>query len=75
MSNSPQHGSRNTGTFLALFGLLAVAGGLLFLTAMVLPQIFFLLIVIVGFVCSIAFHYVIWGRWLSKRTPRDEDDE
>ncbi len=73
MSNSPRDENRNTATFLALFGLLAVAGGLLFLTAMVLPQIFFLLLVIVGFVFSIAFHYVIWGRWLSKSTRHDED--
>lgn len=74
MSNSPRDENRNTATLLALFGLLTVAGGLLFLTAMVLPQIFFLLLVIVGFVFSIAFHYVLWGWWLSKSVHRDDDD-
>ena len=74
MSNSPRPESRNAATFLALFGLMALAAGLMFLTAMVLPQIFFLGLVVVGFVMSIAFHYLLWGWWLSKGTQPDDDD-
>ena len=74
MSNPRQDDSRNAATFLAMFGLLAVSGGLLFLTAMVLPQIFFLVLVVFGFVLLTGLQYLVWGRWLSGKISRDEDD-
>ncbi len=57
----------NSGTFLALILLLAISAGMLMLTAMVLPQALGLLIVGVGFAMVAAFHYLVWGRWLSSR--------
>ena len=57
---------RNARTFIALLGLLVIAWALLFLVAMVLPQIFGLLLVVGGFVSILALHYLLWGFWLSK---------
>jgi len=71
--NSPQH-DRNTATYLALFALVIVAVGLLFLTTLVMPAIAGLALVILGFFGVVALHYVVWGWWLSQRITREEDD-
>lgn len=70
----PTEASRNAATCLALVGILIVAGGLLALTAMVLPQIRGLLLVAGGLGLFITLHFVTWGWWLS-RAPRGEDRE
>ncbi len=62
----------NTPTILALLGLLAVAFGLLGLTALVMPQAFGFLAVIVGFFAFGAINYLIWGWWLQP-IPIDDD--
>jgi hypothetical protein len=54
----------NAPTILALLALLAVGAGLLGLTALVLPQAFGFLAVIVGFFAFGAINYLIWGWWL-----------
>jgi hypothetical protein len=64
---------RDAATCLALAGMLFVAGGLLALAAMVLPQIRALILVGGGLVLFIALHYVTWGWWLS-RSPTSHDD-
>lgn len=69
MSKQP---GRNSGTFIALFGLLVIAAGLLGLSALVMPQIFGILIVVVLFLGAVAFHYCVWGWWLSAHAPTDE---
>lgn len=58
----PEDGARNAATMLALLGLVLVSFGLIALTAMVLPQIAAILIVVVGFVGIFAVHYLMWGR-------------
>ncbi|QDU37449.1 hypothetical protein Mal4_17620 [Maioricimonas rarisocia] len=67
-------GSRNAATMLALLGLLLVSFGLLALTAMVLPQIAAVLLVIMGFVGIFAVHYLTWGR-LMQSSREDEPAE
>lgn len=68
-----QPGRSNAPTVLALLGLLAIGGGLLGLTALVLPQAFGLLAVIVGFFAFGAIHYLLWGWWLRPVPPDDSD--
>jgi len=64
----------NVPTVLALLGLLGVAGGLLGLTALVLPQVFGFLAVVVGFFAFGAIHYLLWGWWM-RPIPIDDDAE
>jgi hypothetical protein len=68
--NRPQQS--NAPTILALLGLLAIGAGLLGLVALVLPQAFGLLAVVLGFFAFGAIHYLLWGWWL--RPVRLEDD-
>ncbi|MFN0050777.1 MAG: hypothetical protein ACKV0T_01210 [Planctomycetales bacterium] len=59
--------SSNSATLLALLGLLLIGGGLLALVALVLPQIAMMVLVIAGvFILPAAFHYLVWGWWLSR---------
>ena len=62
----------NAPTILALLALLAVGAGLLGLTALVLPQAFGFLAVIVGFFAFGAINYLIWGWWLQPITIDDD---
>lgn len=64
----------NGGTAIALLALLAVAGGLIGLGTLVMPQVFGLPAVVFGFFCFGAIHYLLWGWWL-KSVPPDEEDE
>jgi hypothetical protein len=62
----------NAPTILALLGLLAMGAGLLGLIALVLPQVFGLLAVVLGFFAFGAIHYLLWGWWL-RPVPVDDD--
>lgn len=62
----------NAPTILALLGLLGVAAGLMGISALVLPQIFGLLAVVLGFFAFGAIHYLLWGWWMH---PLPVDDE
>jgi hypothetical protein len=64
----------NVPTVLALLGLLAIGIGLLGLTALVLPQAFGFLAVIVGFFAFGAINYLIWGWWLQP-LPIEDDSQ
>jgi hypothetical protein len=76
MSASRESTVRNLGTFLALFALLLMSGGLLALVAVVLPQALGLLLILGGFVFVVAFHYLTWGWWMSiKPAPVDVEEE
>lgn len=64
-------------TFIALFFILLAIFGLIGMSAMILPQISALIIVLGGFFFLCAFHYVIWGRLMKipkDDTPVDEQD-
>jgi CHASE2 domain-containing sensor protein len=73
-SPRPSQRSSNIATYLALIALVAFAGFLLALVAMVLPQAIGLIVVIGGMFFFGAFHYLVWGWWLTE-TPTEEEDE
>jgi hypothetical protein len=64
----------NAPTILALLGLLAVGAGLLGLVALVLPQVFGLLAVVLGFFAFGAIHYLLWGWWMHPLPIKDDPD-
>ena len=64
----------NAPTILALLGLLAVGAGLLGLVALVLPQVFGLLAVVLGFFAFGAIHYLLWGWWMHPLPIKDDAD-
>jgi hypothetical protein len=72
--NPSSESGRNAGTFLALIGLMAVAGALLALIAMVLPQVLGLFSVLFGFAIFAALQYVVWGYWLSRSMHPPAED-
>lgn len=66
---------KNSGTALALLGILLLAAMLLGLVALVLPQIVGLLLVVFGFFFLGVLHYLIWGWWLRVTPdPKDENE-
>ena len=65
MSDRPSEDERNSATFAALTMVLLVAGSLLALFALVIPDVLWILAVIVGMGLIAVLHYVIWGRWLA----------
>jgi hypothetical protein len=66
--------SGNSGTLLALSGLMILAVGFLALTAMIVPGAFLFLLVLFGLFLFVSLHYLLWGWWLGKPQPRDDDE-
>lgn len=62
------------GTIIAMFGVLVIGGFMIGLTAMVMPNVLGLVIVV--FVAAVFFmlHYLTWGRWLINRRARMQDE-
>ena len=71
----PSNGQSNAATAIALLGLLLISAALLGLMALVLPQLLGILIVILIFAVPAAFHYLVWGWWLSQARERERDAE
>lgn len=66
----------NLATMIALFGLLAIAAGLLGLMALVLPHLLGIVVVVFTlFAGPIALHYLVWGWWLSQLKDENPDDD
>ena len=63
---------RNAATFMALGVLILAAIAFLVLVAMVVPSALGIFAVGLGFSMFIAFHYLVWGWWLSERLNRPE---
>ncbi len=74
-SRTAKRKSAYMGTILAMFGVLVIGGFMIGLTAMVMPNV--LRLVIVVFVAAVFFmlHYLTWGRWLINRRARMQNDE
>jgi hypothetical protein len=70
----PSDAQQNAATCLAMFGLLAMGLALIGFTALVLPQIRGLLLVVGGIAAFILLHYVTWGHWLSNQPPPDDGE-
>jgi len=64
----------NAPTILALLGLLAVAAGLMGLIALVLPQVFGFVAVVLGFFAFGVIHYLLWGWWMPPVPVEEEAD-
>ena len=64
----------NAPPILALLALLALGAGLLGLTALVFPQAFGFLAVIVGLFAFVAINYLLWGWWLQP-LPIEDDSQ
>ncbi len=73
-TSPPSQSEKNIATLIALTGVLLVTVGLIALITMVIPQFLLVVVVFFGFVIMIAFHYFVWGRWLSKQKQEDEDE-
>jgi hypothetical protein len=73
--NAPSTSQSNVATAIALFGLVLLAAALLGLMAMVLPELLGILIVILIFAVPAAFHYLVWGWWLSQMREEELDAE
>ena len=73
MPDSQRPSASNTqATLLALVALLLIDGGLLALTAVVLPALLGLFGVGFAFFCLASFHYVVWGWWF-RGTPQPQE--
>lgn len=70
---SPSTSQANAATAIALLGLVLIAGALLGLMAMVLPQLLGIILVVLIFAVPAALHYLVWGWWMSQM--RDEEIE
>jgi hypothetical protein len=73
--HSPTSNQSNAATAIALLGLLLISAALLGLMALVLPQLLGILIVILIFAVPAAFHYLIWGWWLSQVRDQEAESE
>lgn len=74
----PRRGAEsNAGTFLALFFLLLAGGSFLLLVGIVTGTALFFIIplILIGGTLFGMFHYLVWGRLLSKLMAHDPDDE
>jgi hypothetical protein len=65
---------RDGATFMALAIVLLMGFALLALMAIVIPGLSGVLGVIAFLMFTIAFHYVVWGRWMSRQPLADEDE-
>jgi len=72
--SSPSNSQSNAATAIALVGLVLIAVALLGLMAMVTPQLLGVVIVVLIFAVPAAFHYLIWGWWLSQARDREENE-
>lgn len=69
---SSHHGQSNAATAIALFGLVLMGAALLGLMALVLPQLLGIVVVVLIFAVPAAFHYLVWGWWMSQMREEDE---
>lgn len=75
MADKPSDDQRNSATFAALAMLLLISVGLLALAAIVLPQVLWLVVVVIGLGLSVVLHYLIWGRWLMSKLRDQEESQ
>ena len=74
--NSPTtRNQSNAGTAIALGGLFLMSAAMLGLMALVLPQLLGVVLVILIFAVPAAFHYLIWGWWLSQSRQAESEDQ
>lgn len=72
---TPNDSNRELSTWTALLGLLVISGGLIFLAALVVPQVLGIVLVVLGFGGMFVLHYLTWGWWLSRLPPPEDVSE
>jgi membrane protein implicated in regulation of membrane protease activity len=75
MAERPSDDQRNSATFAALAMLVLISGGLLALVAFVLPDVLWIVVVVLGLGLSVVLHYLVWGRWLTSFLRDQEANE
>ncbi len=79
MNDRDERRRKDSGTWSAMVMLIGISLLFLALISMVLENAFPFLLVIFGLVFFCAFHYLLWGCWLSdylkRTTPDDSDDD
>lgn len=75
MADKPSDDQRNSATFAALAMLVLISAGLLALASIVLPQVLWLVVIVIGLGLSVVLHYLVWGRWLMSRLRDQEDSQ
>jgi hypothetical protein len=75
MAERPSDDQRNSATFAALVMVLLISAGLLGLVAFVLPQVLWIVVIVIGLGLSVVLHYVTWGRWLTSKLQDEEDSQ
>ena len=73
MTDRPSHDQQNTATFSAMAIVVFVSLGLLGLVALVLPQVLWILLIAAGMGLFAVLHYVLWGRWLTAKLRKEEE--
>jgi len=67
----PTSSQANAATFLALAAMIVLGLALLGLAAVVLPGLLAIFLLLVLFAVPAAFHYLVWGWFLSRGRQRD----
>lgn len=73
MAERPSDDQRNSATFAALMMVLLVSGSLLALAAVVLPQVLWMVVIVVVLGLSVVLQYFVWGRWLTSVLRAQEE--
>ncbi len=60
---------------MALSALLLAGAGLLGIMFVVLPDVVWILFVVIGFAIMIFLHYITWGYWMMKAHQRAAEQE
>lgn len=66
--------AQDTGTWIALVVAVMTVLAVLGLISLILPDIFWLLLVAAAFGLFIALHYFTWGQWLIRHNQKFEHD-
>lgn len=74
MTDKDTESARNAATMTALMCMLVAVALLILLTAMVMPAILGLVLVVAVFPATFALHYIVWGWWLSALVKPDKDE-
>lgn len=69
-----QPASSDSGTVVALVGVILIGGALMGIGAMVMPNLFALPAIGFAFAALIGLQYLIWGYWFDRSLAADDDN-
>ena len=74
-SKRRRQSGKDSGTVIAIAGVLIISCGFLGFMAMVAPNLLVIPALGIGLGLFIAFHYLVWGKWLTNHLNKLPDDE